>query len=590
MLQRAADEAHAKGQVLHSDHNVSVGQVGAYKNLAQLGYKVTEKGNTKHPGSWEAWGNHVFEVRPKGGGPGKFQRGSVQVANGPKAEAAEGGGSMVNIGLHQGTQGEPGFRKMSKQEAVAALKQAGVAVGKTSIHTPEGGEPTLVASINRPMTDEEAHGVASKLKQTAIAQRDAEGNGSMHGPGVNSVEANAQGWDQYNPDYFRMHDGRTAGEHATEFNPEELEKENFTPHESQTVKNPVRNAYPGIYHEPKEIMSRVKTAAEDPILQQLFGVTRKDLHDDAVGRMHTEQDYTPPGIKEKGKGAAAAKNVMTDENAERLRNVISAFKDHDLNAYHGMVGWYEMQRLYDKVVEHVGKKLAPAVYARLNHLMGMSSPGSDVATEINRGTAANMMASKGEFSKFQKFGGQAEGARGKNFPPELEDVKGHAYHSTAQAPAMAQYLKSGEMQMQSPKVPTYIRSTAAQGQGFQNKILVGDSHWSRGVGLSDTRTAGEQVNKQGQTVKTYAKSVSNPELADLHPWYREHVAHKSGLPATSAQAVQWGALSAETGVDTAIGAPKLELFAQQVAKAAKRLKVSPEEALRRIIKGMAHAG
>jgi hypothetical protein len=54
--------------------------------------------------------------------------------------------------------------------------------------------------------------------------------------------------------------------------------------------------------------------------------------------------------------------------------------------------------------------------------------------------------------------------------------------------------------------------------------------------------------------------------------------------------VQWGALSHETGVDTAIGAPKLELFAQQVAKAAKRMNVSPEEALKRIIKGMAHAG
>jgi len=125
---------------------------------------------------------------------------------------------------------------------------------------------------------------------------------------------------------------------------------------------------------------------------------------------------------------------------------------------------------------------------------------------------------------------------------------------------------------------------------YERYFIMGQREFLKDDGFRALTTLSGELNAQGQKVKKYGTSVSNPELADLHPWYREHVAHKSGLPATSAQAVQWGALSAETVVDTAIGAPKLELFAQQVAKAAKRLKVSPEEALRRIIKGMAHAG
>lgn len=65
MLARAADEAHAKGQVLHSDDNVSQGQAGAYANLARLGYKITKRDADLRGGAYQAVGDHVFEVRPR---------------------------------------------------------------------------------------------------------------------------------------------------------------------------------------------------------------------------------------------------------------------------------------------------------------------------------------------------------------------------------------------------------------------------------------------------------------------------------------------------------------------------------------------
>jgi hypothetical protein len=62
------------------------------------------------------------------------------------------------------------------------------------------------------------------------------------------------------------------------------------------------------------------------------------------------------------------------------------------------------------------------------------------------------------------------------------------------------------------------------------------------------------------------------------------------LEAVPAQAIVWGAGSGATGVTSPIGAPKLELLAQQINKAAKRMNVSPQTARDMIIQGKAHAG
>ena len=789
MLQRAVDDAHEAGQVFHSDGQVSGflhdndlsksgggGQVGAYKNLAQLGYNVKLMPHDNVGGELKAVGDHVFEVRPKKGGPGNFQRGSVPVTRAPKeyqasdelsnfvhaqapahrvdpngpatweelqarrhepvmpvnpqsaegsiykdvptniafrawhdklhldlnagfdhegelrvaqehqrqaeraglseearralwadtwetfkhhestgefpskprefvaqqmanrfpgergtvgdlgnwrkktglkiskptddiassAESAFGTGNytvvpgthiLPNTSMPSGKQrgsapilnighnvGDPqaGGRVLSKTDVARALAKVGAKPTSHDVLQPDESrpnmsDPTSVVALKKPLSEAQGQALARQLGQKAIAQNTGPGEGSMFIPKEHAAEAASQGWDKYNPDYFHMSDGRPESAHLADFNPAELEG----PHPNATVKNAQRSAYPGIYDDPKEIMSRVKTAPEDPILRELFGTTRKELHDIALSRGDVSTKSIPGVIETKrATGSAAAKNAMTDENAERLRNTIAAFKDHDESAYHGMVGWYVMDQLHRAVEKVLGKgKAADAAYSRLNHFMGMASPGSDVVTELKRGTAAHMMDTQGRFNEFEKYGGQAEGARGKKFPTEMEDVPGHPYHSTAQAGPMRRYVDTGAGP-QAPKTSMYVAaSERGKSPGFQNKVLVGDSHFSRGFGLSDVRTA-----------KDFSGSISGPELRDLHPWYHEHVAKPSGLPATSAQAVQWGALSHETGVETPVGAPKLELFAQQVKKAAERMGITPKEALTRIIKGVAHAG
>jgi hypothetical protein len=124
----------------------------------------------------------------------------------------QGPASTLNIGLHQGEAGHTGFRKMSKQEAQGAVESTGAKVTKSSVLTPnEHGvaEPTLVASTNRPLSDPEMQSVLQKTKKSAIPQRTDAGVESMHvAPGHEEI-AKREGWDQFNPDYFRGHDGKT---------------------------------------------------------------------------------------------------------------------------------------------------------------------------------------------------------------------------------------------------------------------------------------------------------------------------------------------------------------------------------------------
>ena len=214
MLQRAVDDTHADGKVWRSDKQVSESQAGAYANLKKLGYDVKMKDNDHNGGAYHAIGDHVFEVRP-----GKQQ------------------GSTLNVGLHQGQEGQPGFRKMSKQEAQGAVESTGAKVTKSSVLTPEAHgvpEPTAVLSTNRPLAEPEMQKVLAKTKQSAIPQRTDAGVESMHvAPGHEEI-AKREGWDKFNPDYFRDHEppqrfevthkGGSAGDRATRENAEALSR------------------------------------------------------------------------------------------------------------------------------------------------------------------------------------------------------------------------------------------------------------------------------------------------------------------------------------------------------------------------------
>lgn len=275
---------------------------------------------------------------------------------------------------------------------------------------------------------------------------------------------------------------------------------------------------------------------------------------------------------------------MTPQNAQRLQDVLAEAKSSP-DLYHGMTGWYAMDPLYQRFVDIFGPEEAAVKYKQFNTLSGMASPGSDVGTEIARGTGANWLQTQGRFSDFIKHGGGVESGEGTSRPEDMLDLPGHVYHRTAQAIPMDQYLRTGQSQMKSPKVPMYIQASGVPETGFQTDTPVGDAHWARGVGLADTR--GTRTSKGQEIVP--GSSVSTPEMQQLAPWWRDKVAAPVGLDSVPAQALLWGSMSPYTGVKSAIGAPKLEILSTQIGKLANRLGISPETARDLVISGKAGA-
>jgi len=107
------------------------------------------------------------------------------------------GPATVNIGLRMGN-----GSKLGKQTVVKALKQLGVEIQEQNVHAADT-EPTFVAKISRPLTEEEGNKLSAQLRQDAIIQQHADGTGVLLGP-------KAQEWGPYNPEYFLNSDGTRA--------------------------------------------------------------------------------------------------------------------------------------------------------------------------------------------------------------------------------------------------------------------------------------------------------------------------------------------------------------------------------------------
>lgn len=355
-----------------------------------------------------------------------------------------------------------------------------------------------------------------------------------------------------------------------------------------TVVDPKVVAFPGIYKRPDELVAGAKVAPENPMMQRLFGVNRDDLFQIAQeGRRQGNMTGFPFRTAANPRGAAHAGRIMTPQNEQRILDIIGETKKRP-DLYKGMAAWYTMDPLYKDFVRLYGKSDAPKEYNRFNALVGMASPNSEVLTEINRGTGAFMLDTAGRFDDFKKYGGIRVGDRGANHPSDMRALQGHLAHSTAQAGPMEKYLRAGKIDMDSPKVPSYVHASGVPETGFQTAWPVGDAHWSRIAGLPDVR--GFRRDPKSGLLVPNGSSASTPEMVTLGPWWRDKIAAKADLEAVPAQAIVWGAGSNATGVTSPVGAPKLELLAQHIAKAAKRLDVSPEEARDLILMGKEHAG
>lgn len=127
-----------------------------------------------------------------------------EAANDASTNEEPKGSALLNVGMH--ISDENGGGKLTPQDVKDAVAERDAEVTHHEVHN-SNTEPTMVARLNRPLEPDELHGLSARLRQDAIAQRTADGQGRLEGP-------KAEDWGgAYNPDYFLRMDGRADAEH-----------------------------------------------------------------------------------------------------------------------------------------------------------------------------------------------------------------------------------------------------------------------------------------------------------------------------------------------------------------------------------------
>lgn len=127
---------------------------------------------------------------------------NIHGAKGPQA-------NTLNIGLDIGATDRA--QQVPVEDVIKAIEKFGVKVAKRSpisaTYQHEGKdvtENTLVVDTSRPLTDAEMLQLANDLGQEAIPQRTGQ-TGKLYGP-------KAAEWGDFNPEFFKEHDGRAMSE------------------------------------------------------------------------------------------------------------------------------------------------------------------------------------------------------------------------------------------------------------------------------------------------------------------------------------------------------------------------------------------
>jgi GNAT superfamily N-acetyltransferase len=327
---------------------------------------------------------------------------------------------------------------------------------------------------------------------------------------------------------------------------------------------------PGVYGDPKAVVDEAAALAaqspENPMMQRLFGVTRKDLADIGAGRQGNLLGQ-PQGIKGNPSGSEAVQNVMTPQNAQRLVDALEYAKTKPELA-HGMMGWYVMDPAYRRIEQLTGDpEKAKQIWDQLNSFSAISSPQTPVDRELEVAGTAHWLKNSGRWSDYE---GMADAAKHSQNPQDMQDLMHHIYHNSQNVPAMNRYIERGEIgkvPMQAPKAYTYAEASNTPEIGNQTMTPVGDTHFAGAMGLLDTRAA-----------KDPKGSLETSELQTLAPWFRSQVADRAGMESVPAQALLWGIYAPQTGVRSGIGMPKLELMTKEIENVAQRYGISPEEA------------
>lgn len=350
--------------------------------------------------------------------------------------------------------------------------------------------------------------------------------------------------------------------------------------------------YPGIWESPRSLAESAaeRVAPESGAMKQLFGVDRDDLYQISQRVGNRPGDIFEPKGSPRSQTASA---VMTPRNTQRMQDQLYEASKHP-ELYKGMHSWYVSDPVYSRLLQLVPKDEADRLFSRFNMFTGMSSPGSDVNTEIARGTAANYFNNLGSFDLFKDIGGIPQSRKRElmekaiadrnNFlmaHPEIVDVPGHPYHSTSQALPMEKMIANNyAIDMDSPKVPLYIQAFGDPRHplGFQTDSAVPDAHFTRNIGISDIRRSA-----------TPGASASTSEYRPIRQWWRDQVTRPMGIEPVPGQAIVWGVGSKGTGVETALGAPKLEIISDYIMRRARETGTPPDVMRDMVLQGKAFA-
>jgi len=348
------------------------------------------------------------------------------------------------------------------------------------------------------------------------------------------------------------------------------------------ISKPVRIANPGVYKRPDVIAAEAaaRVEPEHPALKQLFGVTRQDLYDiSQEGRRRGNKETELWQPKKPGAPNEAAQAVMNPANEQRLIDTLAEARKYP-GLEQGMVPWYVMDPAYQRMVQLFGPERAAKEYKDFNMSMTPFSAGSSVPSEINRGTAANMMRQRGEYDIFKQYGGIAVPKRGADYPPELRDVKGMMGHLN-QANPVERYFNTGSHGYgdANVKINLYSDASGVPQTGFQTTGAVPDAHFTRAVGVPDARVNPNSHNEY----------MIGTEYRQIGPWYRDKIAKPLGIEAVPTQALMWGTYGPQTGVKTKIGAGKLELMSKQMWERAKKLGIDPQDFRDQVLRGEQHS-
>lgn len=343
-------------------------------------------------------------------------------------------------------------------------------------------------------------------------------------------------------------------------------------------------------HTERALLAESRVADESPLLKAMWGVTRADLADIArAGRPTTVnlEDYF--GLTGRKPTSASGLALANEQNAERLVDAMRAAMTRAPRLTDGMLGWYVQDPMYHRLVELFNGDTQAALkqYNLINTTDAAYSPMSDVMTELARAASDRHALKGGRRDDWILYGNEPEGSPDlpAGLPSYITETPGAVAHDNQTnmvTNALQSILQGAPVNPKygnpygsdAIKVPNYRLASGVPEGEMSWDWFTGDAHFARAAGFPDVRN---MVTRKGQ-LGFNMDSMSRGENLATQDWYRNQVAGPLGLQSTPAQALQWGLYGPMTGVETLLGAPKLELRSDLIGRFAKNAGISPEEA------------